>query len=162
MYVCQFAERLWNSILSLLIVDVSEGEDYYLTFFCGILTIVSLHYLHYRSQPRSADLHAARRNKDAGVWWNITNSIYSASLIGVGVAYKLFMYEFTYEARRLQNEDDVHEERLLAQSVSSASNKQAAANVFSASMALVFVCLDVMILFHRGLKRKITWEPCMF
>jgi hypothetical protein len=146
--------------LSLLIVDVSEGEDYYITFFCGILTIVSLHYLHYRSQPRSADSHATRRNKDAGVWWNITNSIYSASLIGVGVAYKLFMYEFTYEARRLQNEVDVHEERLLAESVSSASREQAAANVFSVAMTLVFTCLDVILLFHRGLKSSIHRCQC--
>ena len=146
--------------MSLLIVDVPGGDDYYITFFCGILTTVSLHYLHYRSQPRSADLHATRRNKDAGVWWNITNCFYSASLIGVGAAYKLFMYEFTYEARRLQDEDNMRDERFLAESINSAGRKQAAANVFSASMALVFTFLDVLILFHRGLKSSINRCKC--
>ena len=70
------------------------------------------------------------------------------------------MYEFTYEARRLQDEDVMREERYLAESINSAGREQAAANVFSASMALVFICLDVMIVFHRGLKSSINRCQC--
>jgi hypothetical protein len=154
-----------HSILSLLIVDVTEGHDYYTTFFCGILTVVALQYLHYRSQPYNADFHAMRRDKDAGIWWSITNTLYSASLILVGVSYKMFLYDFTYEARRLEEEEYIHNERFLAGSggggLSTEERQQAAANVFSASMALVFICLDVMLLFHRGLKTSIGRCQCV-
>ena len=154
-----------HSILSLLIVDVTEGHDYYTTFFCGILTVVALQYLHYRSQPHNADFHAMRRDKDAGIWWSITNTLYSASLILVGVSYKMFLYDFTYEARRLEEEEYIHNERFLAGSggggLSTEERQQAAANVFSASMALVFICLDVMLLFHRGLKTSIGRCQCV-
>lgn len=61
------------SILSLLIVDITVKEEYYTTFLCGIFTIVALQYLHYRSQPHDANLHAIRRDKDAGLWWTFTN-----------------------------------------------------------------------------------------
>lgn len=54
-------------------MDVTEQEEYYTTFFCGILTVIALQYLHYRSQPHDPSLHAMRRNKDAGIWWVITN-----------------------------------------------------------------------------------------
>ena len=148
-----------SSILSLLIVDVSEGEDYYVTFYCGILTVVSLHYLHFRSQPHDADFHATRRHKDAGVWWGIVNSVYSASLIAIGVSYKLFMYEFTYGARRLQDGEVAHEERDLAgyadAGLSADERQQAAAHVFSGAMSIAFVCLDLMILLHRGFNASI-------
>lgn len=154
--------RLYCSILSLLIVDVSEGEDYYLTFYSGILTVVSLHYLHYRSQPHDADNHATRRHKDAGVWWGMVDAIYSASLIAVGVSYKLFMYEFTYGTRRLEGGEDSLKERDLAGGVGLTSDErqQAAANVFSAAMTLVFVCLDLIILLHRGLNSSISRCQC--
>ncbi|KAI2491721.1 hypothetical protein MHU86_22830 [Fragilaria crotonensis] len=153
---------LGESILSLLIVDVSDGEDYYVTFYCGILTVVSLHYLHYRSQPHDADDHATRRHKDAGIWWSMVNAVYSASLIAVGVSYKLFMYEFTYGERRLENGEDSLIERDLAGGVGLTSDerRQAAANVFSAAITLVFVCLDLMILLHRGLNSSINRCQC--
>mmetsp|Transcript_8471 Transcript_8471/g.14026 ORF Transcript_8471/g.14026 Transcript_8471/m.14026 type:complete len:587 (+) Transcript_8471:76-1836(+) len=146
---------LGESILSLLIVDITENDEYYTTFFCGILTIIALQYLHYRSQPHDPNLHAMRRDKDAGIWWGFTNGVYSCALIGVGVSYKLFLYEFTYDARRLEEEEYRMEGRVLAGADSGTGSieerQQAAANIFSAAMATVFFTLDIMILFHRGL-----------
>ena len=151
-----------RSIMSLLIVDVSAGDKYYVAFFSGILTIVLLQYLHYKSQPHDPDFHASRRHKDAGIWWSTINSIYAASLVAVGVSYKLFMYEFTYAGRRLQEEEGANSHRTLAgssgYSLSDYDRQHAAANVFSAAMALVFLCLDLMLLFHRGL--TVSFERC--
>lgn len=151
---------LGESILSLLIVNVTQGESYYATFFCGILTTVLLQQLHYNSQPHDPDHHAMKRNKDAGVWWNFTNYLYSASLIAVGVSFKLFMYDFTYQGRRLRLEDDnILDQRFLAGPSVKASSKTIA-TVFSISMALTFFFLDALVLFHRGLKENYNRCVC--
>ena len=72
---------LGESIMSLLIVDVpKEDGDYFATFYCGLLTVILLQVLHFRSQPHLADQHATRRDKTAGVWWNVFQYIYSMAL----------------------------------------------------------------------------------
>lgn len=92
----------------------------------------------------------------------MVNAVYSASLIAVGVSYKLFMYEFTYGERRLEDQENLLIERDLAGGggLTADERRQAAANVFSAAMTLVFVCLDLMILLHRGLKSSINRCQC--
>jgi hypothetical protein len=42
---------LGESVLSMLIVDITESAEYYKTFFSGILSITLLEFLHFRSQP---------------------------------------------------------------------------------------------------------------
>jgi hypothetical protein len=54
---------LGESVLSLLIVDVTATSDYYKAFFSGILSITLLEFLHFRSQPHEEDDHALRRSK---------------------------------------------------------------------------------------------------
>lgn len=153
---------LGESVLSLLIVDAPEGSNYYLTFYAGILTVILLQYLHYRSQPHHADDHAMRRNKDAAMIWRTMFVTYSASLVCVGVSYKLFMYEFTYEdqQRRLMEQEDWWSdakdinERFLAgggdSSLSPEQRRQSSANIFCVSMALVWFCQDTMLFLHNG------------
>ena len=57
---------LGESILSLLIVEVTGQKECYVTFYCGILSVVLLQYMHFRSQPHDPDHHAMRRTKEAG------------------------------------------------------------------------------------------------
>jgi hypothetical protein len=148
----------WGSILSLLIVDADEEKDYYVTFFCGIVTVLLFHQLHYRSQPHNPNHHATRRNKDAGIWWTIVNAIYSASLIAVGVSYKLFMKSFhESERRKLHKQQESFRDLLDADYVS-----QRPAHLFSASMAIAFCCLDLMSLLHRGLYTSINRCHCKY
>jgi hypothetical protein len=138
---------LGAGILNLLIADISGGSDYYVTFYCGILTVVLLQYLHFRSQPHNPDDHAMRRNKDAGVWFGFVNGVYGASLLCVGATYKLFLYEFTYAARRLE------EQRELAGGGSESTTeerRQQEAYLFGGAMALVWFCSDVILLLHWG------------
>jgi hypothetical protein len=139
---------LGAGILNLLIADISGGSDYYVTFYCGILTVVLLQYLHFRSQPHNPDDHAMRRNKDAGVWFGFVNGVYGASLLCVGATYKLFLYEFTYAARRLE------EQRELAGGGSESTTeerRQQEAYLFGGAMALVWFCSDVILLLHLGI-----------
>ena len=148
---------LGEGILSLLIVDVTEGKDYYTTFYSGLLTMVLLQYLHFRSQPHDPDHHACRRDKNAGTWWVIFNEIYSAALIVVGVSFKLFLFEFGYDEpeRRLQRVDYLDTSRMLAGDsgdayLSTEQRRQNIANLFCGGLAVAWVCLDTMTLLHFG------------
>lgn len=140
---------LGESILSLLIVDVpGEDTDYFATFYCSLITVILLQYLHFRSQPHNADGHALRRDKNAGWCWALMQFVYSASLIALGAAFTIFVLDFSSdESRRL-------EERLLAgggdSKYAQEDLRQMAAHVFSAALTLVFFSLDFMIVLHVG------------
>lgn len=89
---------LGESILSLLIVDVpAENTEYFTTFYCGLLTVIFLQYLHFRSMPEHADDFALRRSKNRGMVWALLHYAYSCALLGLGAALSLFVLSFSYE-----------------------------------------------------------------
>jgi hypothetical protein len=145
---------LGESVFSLLIVQVPlDTESFYTIFFCGMLTVILLQYLHFRSQPHHADDHALRRNKDAGVWWNSMNLIYSFFLVCLGADYTVFLSDISDEggSRRLDaarylvgGESKYDPETLRVMS----------ANLYSASLAIIFFCLDAMTLLHLGISES--------
>jgi hypothetical protein len=146
---------LGESVFSLLIVEVPhETNMFYTTFFCGMLTVILLQYLHFRSQPHHADDHALRRSKDAGIWWNNMNIVYSFFLVCLGADYTFFLSDYTSDSsqagRRL-----VGGGRDLAGSVESTYDPEElrvrAARLYSASLAIIFFSLDVMTLLHLGI-----------
>jgi len=146
---------LGESVLSLLIVDLSEGVEYYATFFSGVVTVILLEFLHFRSQPYDADHHALRRSRSSGLMFSLLMWFYSVSLIILGTTYKMFLFEFVYE-------DEEGERRILsalgrllagkttALRFSSEDRQQRIANFFSGSFAIVFLSLDLSILAHGG------------
>lgn len=153
---------LGESVLSLLIVDVTTGSaEAYATFYIGILSVILLQYLHFRSQPHHADEHAMRRKKEAGLGFTYLMQIYSAALILLGTAYKMFLYEYVYE-----DYEDSH--RLLLWKIASrflagdssgtgleldaGERQQRIANFFCATLGIVFFTQDLMLLMHKGLK----------
>mmetsp|Transcript_8766 Transcript_8766/g.25212 ORF Transcript_8766/g.25212 Transcript_8766/m.25212 type:complete len:582 (+) Transcript_8766:182-1927(+) len=150
---------LGETVLSLLIVDTSESSNYYKAFFSGIISITVLEYLHFRSQPHKADAHAMRRSKEAGIAFSMLMQLYSAALIVLGTTYKMILYEFAYESdysKRRSLFGGVLA-RFLAGSDSSPKyptdeRQQRIAHLFGGSMALVWLCMDAMILTHRGIK----------
>jgi len=149
---------LGAGILNLLIVDVSAASDYYVTFYCGILSVVLLQYLHFRSQPHDPDNHAIRRSKDAGVWFTFINGVYSASLLVVGASYKSFLTGFADAARRLD------EERILLGSeesnLSGKDRLQQIANLFGGALAILWFCTDVLMVLHLGLSNCLGRCQC--
>ena len=77
---------LGESILSLLIVDVVDGDwRYDVTFYAGILSVILLQYLHYKNQPHHADDHAMRKSRVRGITFVFVLTVYSAALIVVSV-----------------------------------------------------------------------------
>jgi small-conductance mechanosensitive channel len=150
---------LGESVLSLLIVDVAESSAYYKTFFCGILSITLLDYLHFRSQPHHADDHALRRSKEAAINFTLLIQIYSAALVVLGTSYKMLLFEYAY----LSQENGSYRKlwsnplaRLLAGAdepmFATDERQQRVSHFFCISMAVVWLCSDLMIINHRGLQ----------
>ena len=95
-----------ESVLSLVIVDeiarINDGE-YYLTFFLGVLNVIFLQFLYFKSQPHDVAHHAMRRSRHAGLSYNFMIQVYSAALIIVGVSYKLLLTEVSIDATSFTN-----------------------------------------------------------
>eukprot|EP00934_Nitzschia_sp_Nitz4_P007472 Nitzschia sp. Nitz4//scaffold31_size150131//3535//5854//NITZ4_002807-RA/size150131-processed-gene-0.124-mRNA-1//-1//CDS//3329547596//7462//frame0 len=86
---------LGEPILSLLIEYVPDKSVGYLgTFYCSLVTVVLLQYLHFESMPHHADDHVLRRSKNRGMVFNLLSYAYSCSLIALGAAYTLFLQLF--------------------------------------------------------------------
>ena len=131
-------------VFSLVIVDVpDETRDFFFTFYCSVLAIVFLSYLHFQSQPQVCS-HALRRSKDAGVLWGLQMPIYSFALVCLGAAFTFFL---DYYATR----EEAH--RLLAggdDGSDSSQEHQRSAYLFSFSLAVIFACMDATTVLHIG------------
>jgi len=156
---------LGESVLSLLIVDVETDVDYYLVFVFGVLTVILLQLLDFLSQAHDANDHAMRRDKYAGLLFNYVMSMYSAALVVVGACYKILLYSLKSDdkGRRLDSFDvDDQQHRWLAETTASAcgpsndERKKNVAHLFSGSLAILFFCLDVLILSHVGLEKGLS------
>lgn len=137
---------LGESIFSLIIVDVpNESPAFGTTFYCGVLTVVMLMYVHYESEPHDPDSHAMRRSKDAGVIWSTVIHIYSLALVCLGAAFTSFLTHFAVDEkrRRLASDGDYDD-------VDSETQEESAAHLFCWSLAVIFACLDGMTALHIG------------
>ena len=160
---------LGESVLSLLIVGARQDNDYYQTFYCGIVSISLGQYLHYQSQPHHANDHALRRNRERGYAFMILFQLYSAALIILGASYKMMLYEYVPMDT---DEDSGHRRMLLvdvagefrrflagdnsaALRLTAADRQQRIANFFCGSMAAVWFLSDMLILVHRGIKENL-------
>ena len=152
------------SVLSLLIVDLSSGWSYYQTFFFGVLSVILLEYLHFRSQPHDPDEHALRRSMAGAFTFTNLSYVYSVALVVLGTSYKMFLLEFAYEDSGDRRFLSPIIERLLAGGESAAlrfdtdDRQERIAHFFSGSLALVFCCLDGISLAHKGM--NVTFKRC--
>lgn len=161
---------LGESILSLLIVETSLSKNYYITFYCGIVSVVLLQYLHFRSQPHHASEHALRRNKNAGMVFSTLMQTYSFALVAVGVSFKMLLYEYIYQEsggyklrKLLQVLRDSAMRHLAGgggPKYSTDERQQRVANFFCGSVAIAWICLDLMILTHQGLRNNVHRCEC--
>jgi hypothetical protein len=172
---------LGESVFSILIVDIpNESFEFYSTFYCSLLTIVLMQYLHFRSQPSHADHHAMRRSKNAGVSWSLFQNVYSFALVSLGAAFTIFLTVFANEevdddaasCRRWLAETDAPAETTVGYPLcrrwlagggeakyDADTLKERAAHLFSGSLAIIFFCLDCMTILHLGIKE--SQERCV-
>ena len=156
---------LGESVLSMLIVVSPTKGEYYIAFFCSILSVILLQYLHFRSQPSSPDDHAIRRKRSAGLTFGLLMQVYSAAIIILGVSYEMFLYSFTVEGGSYRRSMLPRLPRWLAGNFSdpeydSEDRDRQVAHFFSASFAVVYFCSDAILLTHRGLEDNLGRCRC--
>lgn len=162
---------LGESILSLLIVETSLSANYFVTFYSGLVSVILLQYLHFRSQPHHADDHAMRRSKNAGMLFSTIMQLYSFALVAVGVSFKMLLYEYVYQEakggyrlRRLVAFLKEYARNLAggegSTNLPTDERQERVANFFCGSMVITFVCLDAMILTHQGVKTNAKRCQC--
>jgi hypothetical protein len=140
----------------------------FLTFTDAILDVhhhISFSFFFYR-----------RRSVFSGISYYILMFAYASALIILGTCYKMFMYEFEYEDNYNPEESSSsHGRRMLFQALlfapqqrslaggtsaalrfSTEERQQRIADFFSGSLAVVWLCLDLMILAHRGLQDNLA------
>jgi hypothetical protein len=154
-------------ILSLLIEDIpQEDGNYFWTFYFSLMTVILLQYLHFRSQPHDADDHVFRRSKDRSLVWKVFLFVYATSLIALGSSFTLFVRSFSVDdptdgfndgkGSGTDADKDNSSHRALAGGGSTAyplsELRRRGAIIFSTSLALVFLSMDVMSLMHVGFK----------
>lgn len=167
---------LGESILSLLIVDVVDGDiRYNITFYAGILSVILLQYFHYKNQPHDPNEHATRKSRERGITFVSLLVIYSAALIVVGVSYKMFLTEYVKEASYATKYDTYDKERSLmaynedmrflageggavSDSYTKEDRRQRIAHLFVGGLTVAFLSLDLQILAHKGIHE--SYERC--
>jgi len=145
---------LGESVFSILIVGyvvAGDSKAFFATFYCSVLTVVLLQFLHFRSQPAHANQHATRRDKNAGVTWSILQYVYSLALVGLGAAFTFFLESFAYTRYPLALQDEPDSRWLAGDTgADSAAGLGNATYLFSGSLAVIFFSLDIMTVLHLG------------
>ena len=134
---------LGESVLSILTTKGSHSWQYATSFFCGLLTITMFQYLFFRSQPSEAKDHAMRRSQGGGFVWVYMHTVYSASLVLVGCAYKMML-----------SPDEMEEENEELGIEPNYDLNERIAFIYAVSQTVSFLSLDAMLLAHRGFKQN--------
>lgn len=93
---------LGEGILQLIVVPVKPIGEFYATFIVGYMLMALLQLLHYSIEPNHPDGHAMRRSVRRVWFWMNFESLYSASLVCVGVGLKLVLKYATYDLEKSQ------------------------------------------------------------
>ncbi len=157
-----------ESVLSLLTTDLasSENNEFYFTFYCGVLSVTLLQYLYFKSQPHDADGHAMRRSRPGALLFVIFIQIYSAALVIVGVSFKMLLTEYKYDnesdseamVKEYESSSSSNYGRFLAGSgdeksmYSDEERRQRIATFFCVGLGISFLSLDLLTLAHLGIK----------
>ena len=152
---------LGEAVFSLLVEEALDVDGYYITFYCGLATVIFLMYSHFASQPMEAEKHVMTKSKNRAVIGQNVQVIYALALVGMGAAFTLFVKSFAdkgdYGGRRWLGEfmdEVVIYQRYLAgggeSNYSQYELKERAAHMFSISLGMVLFSIDFMSLLHLG------------
>jgi hypothetical protein len=112
------------------------------------MSVILMQYLFFKSQPHHAADHANFRSIGASLQFMILLHLYSASLILVGVSYKMILAEFQLES--MEASSAMPSERSLASSAFYGETRKKISRIFCIAIASSFISLDLMGIVHRG------------
>jgi len=136
-----------ESVLSLLIVTTVEETEYYALYSLGVLSVIALQMLIYESEPHVSG-HALWRNLYTQFVYSVLIQLLSMGLIVLGASYKVML-------TTLYQREYSHKMRMLAPS-GPPTTPQATAGMFSASLAIVLLSLELVFVSHEGLRKHLS------
>ncbi|KAL3945026.1 MAG: hypothetical protein SGBAC_000883 [Bacillariaceae sp.] len=150
---------LGESVFSLLVEEVTEVEEFYVTFYCGLLCVILLVYIHFTSQPMVAERHVMVDSKNRAIVAGTVQNLYSASMVGLGAGLTLFLRSF---AKAISNKrrlvEFAFEGRFLASGgaalYSTDEMNERSAVVFCLSLGMVLLCVDILQFLQFGFRRS--------
>mmetsp|Transcript_11704 Transcript_11704/g.28127 ORF Transcript_11704/g.28127 Transcript_11704/m.28127 type:complete len:231 (-) Transcript_11704:756-1448(-) len=150
---------LGESIFSLLVEEITETDGFYITFYCGLLCVINLEYIHFTSQPMVAERHALVDSKNRAIVVMSIQYLYSASMVGLGAGLTLFLKSFAKAASKKRRLVELaFEGRFLAAGGASLYSayemKERSAIVFCVSLGMVLLCVDILQFLHVGFRRS--------
>lgn len=150
---------LGESIFSLLVEEVTETKEFYVTFYCGLILVIILEYIHFTSQPMVAERHVMADSKNRAFVALIVQYFYCASMVGLGSGLTLFLRSFaTASSTKRRLVQLAFEGRFLAgggESLYPANEmKERAAVVFCISLGMLLFCVDILQFLHVGFRRS--------
>lgn len=141
-----------EAVLSLLIVETSVSAGYYVIAIFGVLTVVLLEVLKFETEPSHAEGHALWRSLRSAMLYGLLIQVLSMALIAYGVSYKLFLKAVVKYDKQAGYEDNTNNrDRMLAPVPDVAD--EASAALFSSSLSIVLISLELMLLTHNGVKQ---------
>lgn len=153
-----------EGILSLLIVDTVEAEEYYEIIGLGCLTVIVLQMLKFESQPAHADGHALWRSMKAATMFSVFIQVMSMALVAFGVCYKVMLKDVIHDndpkyGSHYSGADEtmdahvtatVSHHRVLDSVKTSSITPEANATLFLMSLSVVLICLELLTVTHKG------------
>jgi hypothetical protein len=159
-------------ILSLLIVETVELQDYYVIALVGTLTVILIQTLRFESELSHSDSHALWTSMTASIIYTTLIQILSIGLIAFGVSFKIILTLANKSAtvaadcgeedtaygdddQRLLAAVDPCARRALAALPTITDNAAAALNC--GSLTIVLVSLELMVTTHHDRFRG-SWQ----
>ncbi|CAJ1914880.1 unnamed protein product [Cylindrotheca closterium] len=150
---------LGESVFSLLVEEVTETQEFYITFYCGLLCVILLEYIHFTSQPMVAERHVMVDSKNRAIVAFSVQYLYSASMVGLGAGLTLFLRSFAKAASKKRRLVELaFAGRFLAAGAVSLypayEMKERSAVVFCLSLGIVLLCVDISQFLQVGFRRS--------
>lgn len=142
----KFRLMIGEGVLSLLIVETTDSIEYFIVSCFGVLTVMGIHLLVFESQPSTSDGHAIYRSLRAQLIFGLLVQSLSLGLIAFGVSFKIMLNTIVSDNAKY----DSYESRRLAATPS--VSEEATSSLFSGSLAIVLITLELMLANHKGPK----------
>ena len=110
-----------------------------------------MHVLIFESQPSTSEGHAIYRSLQAQMIYDLLIQILSMGLIVFGVSYKVLLQVETSMSKSKKYDGDSSSSRLLA-SVDLDVAEDMVFLVYSGSLTVILITLELMLITHRGAK----------
>jgi hypothetical protein len=137
-----------ESVLSLLIVDTIEAQEYYTVAVLGGVTVIIVQLIIFESEPSHALGHALWRSMFTAALYSILIQVLSIGLIGLGASYKVMLTNILLD----QQEAESGHRRLAG--ASPRISDEVVDALYCGSLSSVLLMLELMLSSHKRVTKS--------